>query len=383
MNRKSSFAPGAKGALLSFVLTLTLGSALAARADGLVTKEEAAKGWISLFDGESTFGWNSIGDTQWKVEGGKLTCDTGTGGWLASTAQFGDFELSAKLRAMGGNSTGIIVRGALVGHPDENGSAVIPIAQAKGDEAWHEVKVTATGDKITATLDGKPVEGLKAGRKVGYIGIEFHTSQKMPKNKIEVADFRLMPKSLKPIFNGKDLSEWSVIPGKKSVFSVVDGAINIKDGNGQIETKGTYQNFALQLDIFSNGDHLNSGVFFHSPPGVFWKGYECQVRNQWAGDDRNKAVDFGTGGNYGNQPARRVVSSDREWFKMTIVVSDGNHASVYVNGFLASDYTDTRPVVADKDGKVGYVPGPGTINLQGHDPTTDLSFKNIALQEYK
>ena len=41
-----------------------------------------------------------------------------------------------------------------------------------------------------------------------------------------------------------------------------------------------------------------------------------------------------------------------------------------------------RPVSAESQGKAGYVPGPGTIHLQGHDPTTDLSFKNIVVQPY-
>jgi hypothetical protein len=198
---------------------------------------------------------------------------------------------------------------------------------------------------------------------------------------VEVAELALRPLNLKPLFNGTDLTGWNIIPGHKSEFNVVDGTINIKNGNGQIETAGVYKDFVLQLDIFSNGDHLNSGVFFHGPVGKFWKGYESQVRNQWEGEDRTKPVDFGTGGIYGNQASRKVVSSDREWFKKTIVC-DGNHMAVWLNGYPVSDFLDTRPVSKDWNGKEGYVPGPGTIHLQGHDPTTDLSFKNINLQEY-
>ena len=85
-------------------------------------------------------------------------------------------------------------------------------------------------------------------------------------------------------------------------------------------------------------------------------------------------------GNYGNQPARRVVSTDREWLHMAIVCV-GNHAAIWVNGELVSDFTETRPLARDENGKTGYVPGPGTIHLQGHDPTTDLSFRNIRIQE--
>jgi len=53
---------------------------------------------------------------------------------------------------------------------------------------------------------------------------------------------------------------------------------------------------------------------------------------------------------------------------------------VWVNGYQTADFTDTRPVSEDANGKNGYVSTAGTINLQGHDPTTDLSFKNIHIQ---
>jgi len=217
----------------------------------------------------------------------------------------------------------------------------------------------------------------------GHIGIQYHRyhggGRRGPK--VEVSEVKLRPLTLKPIFNGKDLDGWNIIPGHQSEFKVVDGAINITNGNGQIETAGLYKDFVLQLDIISNGDHLNSGVFFRGPAGVFWKGYESQVRNEWVKDDRTRPVDFGTGGLYGDQEARKVVSTDYEWFQKTIIC-EGNHFAMWIDGYQACDYFDTRPVVDNGDGKNGFVPQAGTIHLQGHDPTTDLSFKNIVLQEY-
>ena len=117
------------------------------------------------------------------------------------------------------------------------------------------------------------------------------------------------------------------------------------------------------------------------PAGEFGKGYESQVRKQFGRNDRTRPVDFGTGGNYGNQAARKVVSSDYEWFSKTIVVN-GNHTAIWINGYQVSDFLDTRPISREAQGKTGYVNQAGTINLQGHDPTTDLSFKNINVQEY-
>ncbi|MBP8129810.1 MAG: DUF1080 domain-containing protein [Candidatus Hydrogenedentes bacterium] len=335
--------------------------------------------WINLFDGESLFGWTVFGDGDWTVEEGVLVCAKGTGGWLATTCQFKDFELVAKVRVKKGCTSGLVVRGGLEGHPSENGSAVVPLATPEGAEAvWREVVVKALGDTISVTIDGQPVDGVKAGRARGYIGIQYHHNGRA---RVEVSEMRLRPLALEPLFNGENLDGWNIIPGHASKFQVVDGAINITDGNGQTETANVYKDFLLQLEIISNGEHLNSGVFFRGPVGVFWKGYESQVRNEWRREDRGIPADYGTGGNYGNQPARKVVSSDGEWFTKTIIC-EGNHAAVWINGYLVSDYYDTRPVSPEGDGKAGYVPGPGTIHLQGHDPTTNLSFRKIHLQQY-
>jgi len=333
--------------------------------------------WIDLFDHETLFGWTQFGDAEWGVRDGNMVCMSGSGGCLATTSQFADFELAAKLRVSRGGATGLMFRASLEGHPSENGTLTIRVSEPKDAKPdWREIRVTAEGEKVTVTVDGNAVDVVGGGRMCGYVGILYHA-----KSKIEVASVRLRPLNMKPLFNGKDLEGWNILPDHASKFAVVDGAINITNGNGQIETAGTYRDFLLQLDIISNGDHLNSGVFFRGPVGEFWRGYESQVRNQWLKDDRTRPVDFGTGGLYGNQPARKVVSSDGEWFTKTIVCKD-NHMAVWINGYLASDYLDVRAISESANGKEGYIPGPGTIHLQGHDPTTDLSFKSIQIQEY-
>jgi hypothetical protein len=235
-----------------------------------------------------------------------------------------------------------------------------------------------------------------------------------------IKSIKLKPLNLKSIFNGKDLTGWKEIPGHKSKFSVTDkGELNIKDGNGDIQTEEQWDDFILQVDVISNGDHLNSGVFFRCVPGVFWAGYEAQIRNEWQttvtlkdgqsftgsmtekGDNvelkirretktfakpdiasithhRDKAIDYGTGGIYNRREARRVVSSDREYFTMT-VTAFGNHLAVWVNGYLTAEYTDNRPV--NDNARNGRKDAKGCISLQGHDPTTDLNFKNIRITE--
>lgn len=351
----------------------------------LVQAQEVAEGqWIKLFDGETLYGWTASGDAGWHVDGGAIVCDSpdAYSGMVASTSRFANFELSLKAQVTGETSSlGVVVRGSLEAHPGECGAGSLVLRPAEGVQ---EVVVKALGDKVTATVNGQPVDLGAVTASKGRIILSCLRGKKP--SKIVVSEVMLRPLALKSVFNGKDLTGWNIIPEHKSEFKVVDGALNITNGNGQIETDGQYRDFVLQLDIFSNGENLNSGVFFRGPKGVFWKGYESQVRNQWVdkekgATDRTQPVDYGTGGLYGIDPARKVVSSDHEWFNKT-VVCDGNHYAVWINGYQVSDFFEMRPAVDNADGKSGFVAQAGTINLQGHDPTTDLSFKNINVGEY-
>lgn len=365
--------------MLAIALATWCASATAQRLelpkDLLTLEQEATAGeWINLFDGETLFGWQVVGDTTWKVTERAATCERGTGGALLTTTPFGDFALLARVRVKPGTQAALVVRAATEGNPWQNGATIIPL---QGAPEWQDIAVAAEGTSVKTMVNGAAIDPVVGKRTQGYIGVLYYAAGGL----VEVAQADLRPLNLRQIFNGKDLTGWNIIPGHASQFAVDNGALRITNGNGQIETAETFQDFLLQLDILSNGDRLNSGVFFRGPVGVFWKGYESQVRNEWADGDRTKPVDFGTGGIYALQPARRVVPSDRQWFTKTVVCT-GNHIAVWVNGYQVSDYTDVRAVAANGDGKAGFVPTAGTIHLQGHDPTTDLSFKKIGVQTY-
>lgn len=218
---------------------------------------------------------------------------------------------------------------------------------------------------------------------------------------IIVKSMLLRPLGLQSIFNGKDLTGWTTFPDKKSKFTVTnEGTLNITDGPGDIQTKQKYGNFVLQLECFSHGEHLNSGVFFRCRPNEYQQGYEAQIRNQFTAEPQQvyviqrydpkthaligeekiklRAFDFGTGAIYRRVPARKQASKDMEWFTLTLVAHD-NHFSTWVNGVHVTDWFDNR-APAD-NGRNGYRAEAGHISFQGHDPTTNLSFRNIRVAE--
>ena len=374
--------------------TLVLAGRVAAGEMNTLSKEEIADGWILLFDGSTTFGWETYGGAKWKVADGALVSDEGTG-WILTTTEFTDFTLKAEFRVGDRGNSGIAFRAARGPKPYETGfemqigdhmrgeptGSIEHVAAAKPGarkaSSWQSAVITAEGDHLTVVLDGNTLvdtHSPKFGR--GVVGFQ----RGEPQRKVEFRNVYLKPRAQKSLFNGKDLSGWQVVPGHRSVYSVTPaGELNVKDGSGEIQTEGQWADFCLQLDILSNGKHLNSGVFFRGLPGQFWSGYESQIRNQWEGDDRTKPVDFGTGGLYGHQPARRVVPSDHEWFSKTIV-AHGRHMAVWVNGYQVSDWTDPRPL--NDSPRQGCRLKAGIISLQGHDPTTDLSFRNLRIVKY-
>jgi len=371
-------------------------AAPAAGPHNTLTPAEIAEGWLLLFDGETLFGWKAASEANWNVTDGIITASEGKPGLLLTTSQFADYVLKCDFRAAQGTNSGLFLRTIPTpGRADLTtqcyelniGSSAIskwPTGsmvqrqRVDGDPTgtdWQTFEVIADGGHFLVKLDGSQVldytDPKPLGR--GFIGLQFASG------KIEFRNIKLKPLGLKDMFNGKNLVGWKTYPEMKSRFTITpEGWINVKDGRGQLESEDQYADFTMQLDVFSNGKALNSGVFFRCIPGETMNGYECQIQSAYLDGDRTKPQDCGTGGIFRRQNARRVVSNDFELFKMTIH-ADGDHMATWVNGYPVTDWTDPRAPHANP--RKGLRREAGTIMLQGHDPTTDLSFRNLRIRE--
>jgi hypothetical protein len=209
--------------------------------------------------------------------------------------------------------------------------------------------------------------------RIGHIGLQ------AKEGNVAFRNIRLRPIGPRPLLNGRDLSGWTTANAGESTFTVANGGdLQLTNGPGQLATVDEYKDFVLQLECKVNGDGLNSGIFFRTLPQGRGNGYESQINNVFKDDDPTKPADFGAGGIYRRQPARRVVAKDGEWFFKTMV-ADGPHMAVWVNGYQVSDWTDTRP--AKENAREGLRLRPGVIAIQGHDPTTNFWFRNFRLAE--
>jgi hypothetical protein len=361
-----------------------------------LTPAEKREGTLLLFDGETTFGWAARGNAAWRAENGMLVSDSGGQGMLATTTEFTNYQLHAEVWIDAQTNSGIFLRCPTEGeitpynsyevniydpHPKWPTGSINEVGRTTRRVTsvgrWTSFDITAAGDRLTVVVDGaKTLDRRNSRSNRGCIAL-----QRFGEGTVRFRNIRLKPLGAQSIFNGRDLTGWTVVPDHKSVFSVTkEGWLNVKNGNGEIQTQDTWADFLFQGEVISNGEHLNSGIFFRSEPGKFWLGYECQIRNQWQGDDRTKPVDYGTGGIYNRQPARRVVSTDHTWFTVTIVAHN-RHIATWIDGIQVADFTDTRPE-NQSNARQGARTTAGSITIQGHDPTTDLSFRRLRVQSY-
>jgi hypothetical protein len=374
-------------ALLALCCTLPAAAGEKAKPNTL-TPQEIADGWILLFDGETTFGWAArpiAGKGNLRVADGALDLgDLGECSLWSSTA-FGPCEVRFEYQS---NSDDADV-GMEGPKRDHRSSQVLPIKRT-----WTASTMTVAKDRLRFIIPD-----VKSSP-VGWFGPGNVLFAQGPDTALKLRNIKLRPTGPASLFNGKDLTGWKVFPGKKSQVTVDDGAIRLKDGPGDLQSDGKYANFILQLECKSNGKHLNSGVFFRCKPNEYQNGYEAQIHNNFTADppkeytveeydpethkplDKKKvksaAVDYGTGAIYRRVPARKEVAKDGEWFTMTVVAL-GNHIATWVNGVQQVDWYDNRP--PSDNPRTGCRLEAGHISLQGHDATTDLSFRNIRIAE--
>jgi len=359
----------------------------------LLTDEELADGWISLFDGQTLFGWKPTSDADWGVKDGTIVVTGGERGLLCTSTRFSNYVLKVDFRSEKGTNSGIFLHSppnlsdpekdcyelniADSDNPFPTGS-LVKRQKAEGDfesTDWQSFEVAIDGAKVTVKLDGELiveyVDPQPLGR--GYIGLQLN------EGKVAFRNIKLKPLGMTDIFNGKDLTGWKSYPDMASKFTVTDeGFLNVKDGRGQLETEGKYGDFVLQLECITHAPNLNSGFFFRCIPGDLMMGYESQIHNGFENNDRTQPMDCGTGGIFRRQNARRVVADDLKWFHKTLI-ADGSRIAAWVNGYQVSDWTDERE--PHENPRKGLRLEPGTIMIQGHDPTTDISFRNLRVAE--
>jgi len=176
-----------------------------------------------------------------------------------------------------------------------------------------------------------------------------------------------VPEGFQPLFNGKDLSGWTVNEGGKiDRWGAEDGILFTtgKAGGGWLMTEKEYGDFELLLE-YKVPNAGNSGVALRSPlkGDPAYVGMEIQILdNPWYLDEKNfkglKPVQL-TGAIYGVvPPATDATKKAGTWNRMHITAK-GRHVTVEVNG--------TKVVDADLDDYKDHAKQhPGLLREAGH-----------------
>lgn len=288
-----------------------------------LSEEDAAAGWISLFDGKTDFGWTGA-----KVSGGLLT-----GGQTRS--RFQTFDIRGR-------------------------------SESSGQIRIGETVLTVEGEfhgRVDTSRTGIPA-AIRPG-----------------------SDLRLEHLAIRPIHSkilfDQSLSDWHPVnrngspDNRRPTWSVRGGTLRAVGGPGCLEYHDVlFGDFVLQLDVRTRVRHANAGVFFRAIPGDFMNGYEAQVFNRSENGNPAYPARWSTGAIDDRQNARRMVSRDGEFFRMTVVVN-GPHIATWVNGHQQVDWTDARP--QHDNPRQGRREKAGAIQLQAHDPDTDVEFRRILI----
>jgi hypothetical protein len=134
-----------------------------------------------------------------------------------------------------------------------------------------------------------------------------------------------------------------------------------------------FKNFELKADVMTTPGS-NSGIYFHTEfqeKGWPNRGYEAQINNTQ--EDPRK-----TGSLYAIKDVLEAPAKDNEWFTEEITVK-GKRIIIKVNGKMLVDYTEPEGVQRPAN-MAGRLLSSGTFALQGHDPKSKVSFKNIMVR---
>lgn len=290
-----------------------------------LTAELSRDGWIALFDDETTFGWSDAVLEKRSLSHGQ------------TSNPFGSCEIKGDVTSAGEITVGDQV-------------LKLPVGLFK-----QSIRVSQSG----------PIR-LGPG--------------------LAVKTLQLKPTGLTEVFNRRDLTGWTILKhpnlpdDRQTKWSVESGVLHAVGGPGCVELDGTYGDFILQVEARMRKKLVNGGVFFRSIPGDFMNGYEAQLFNGCYENDPAKPARYSTGAIDDRQLARRLVSRDEVPLVMT-VIAFGPHIATWVNGYQTADFTDTR----DKhdNPRQGLRLEPGTIQLQAHDPETDIEFLRVSVGQIK
>ena len=183
------------------------------------------------------------------------------------------------------------------------------------------------------------------------------------------------------LFDGQSLRGWKASE-HPDTFSVADRSIVAKGERahlfyvGENAADADFKNFEFEAKVLAKPG-ANSGIFFHTAfQQAGWpdQGFEVQINNSQPEHDGYLELKK-TGSLYGVRNIYKAMVPDNEWFSLNINVR-AQRVEVRLNGLLLVDYVEPAMTGTNRHMRLSH----GTFALQGHDPDSEVHFRNLSVR---
>ncbi len=419
--------------------------------DPMARAEESARelnvppeGFIALFNGKDFTGWRLDGQGKqvWSIENGILKGSGQGHDDLFTEKEFRDFVLMLEYRMPEPSDSGIYFRrlrpdmgifgqreqfnlnaggggwmaNLLSFHflpkgvqlKEQERPHVRPINPKVG--AWHKIKLTVIGRKVTAEYDGEVIldrfvypEGLLSMRP-GPIGLQKHPVEKedgktrnMPVEfrnifikEIKPSRLNVPPEGFTALFNGKNFNGWRLSPAVQDAWSIEEGILKshkaIRDWGSDLRTVKKYRDYVLMVD-YRIPKISDSGIYIRGlMPGI-----GIFDRDRWEQFNLRSRGGTGTLESFRFQPPDRRVEPPRfrpidpevgVWHTVKLTLIGKTLSAEYDGETIIDEYEYAEGILSME---------PSVIRLQKHAPgkiggewsDCPIEFRNIFIKEIK
>lgn len=182
--------------------------------------------------------------------------------------------------------------------------------------------------------------------------------------------------ALKPIFNGKDLTGWKLVPEPNVHWRIENGVLiaesDAKRTGSYLWTEKSYKDFVLELDIrwYGAPEDIDTGVNLRTPSFQVQMGTSRSLGRDMTGSMLTDGVGHPT-----RYPENGRAKDWEKYFKKGDwntfrIEARGNTFKVWINGHQTTEYTESKWA------------GAGPLGLQFHDEVEmKLELRNIRLAE--
>lgn len=256
------------------------------------------------------------------------------------------------------------------------------LVQGESTTEWGEVKIRILAGHPGTLLFGDLETAIPEGMSTYTLSPKSPSTLKLAGG-LTISVLLVEPLQMESILSPEQMGQWKPVrhprlpDSRQTNWSFKEGVLLGRGGPGAMEFDRPVADLVLRVQVRTRATRVNGGVFLRSIPGDFMNGYEAQVFNACYEEDPAKPARYSTGAIDDRQMARRLVSRDLEPFTMTVHLS-GAHLATWVNGIQMTDWTDTRPEHLNP--RMGLRTQAGTLQLQAHDPETDIEFLEVKMR---